>query len=525
MPVIELETGLARLSQSFASSKSSPEHLSNQYDLLEKGLYQAKNKKVISPLSAGEEVRDESRIRTIKDRLVNLGYLKTDPNNTQRNQSFRNAVIQFQKDAGISEDGWSGLQTWDAIQELVSFETPSNLFRWFDGDHPKPALKRATHLRLFVLGLCPTKPSDINVGKNHVFGGLNQFVKVSTMLDLSVDQLKPELCFETLSLLFDQDGLIAKLAKSKPMRSRDKRHEIHAFVMNVAKIELWMLGLKNITPNGHDSKDRNFANRSQSVDTNYYLKRSSDFYKAIRKYWEIHLEPDRSNTRAQQFLVDRFSLFFKQIYQDTLLSEGSHNEEVFTYFNDKSQKKKLNNAWNRVLNFGAKLWDGLKRVWNWIKNLARKVIDFATNIVRIGYDYIQRSFSFVTTSIEVVVKTVKFFMNKEIEGSDIRHALVQHDLDFDFISIVNLRANPERVSDLGVLLAHRASGFSLSSRILGMFIDLVKKAVKATFTGFLFLLIGLINLFRDAASIIVELDRWKQKEEELMKSSDLPQSA
>jgi len=510
--LVDLQTGLDDLQDSYKGDEDAPDpidHMQGQYALLDAALDQAKADDVISPLPAGVPVADGSRIRTIRDRLVNLGYLKQGAKNTVLDDALADAVLAFQQDAGLTQDRWAGHETWTALQELVSFEIPSNLPRWFDGLQPRRALVRAAHLRLFTLGMVQSKPGNGEPG--HLQSGLQQFVHVAQRLQFGPSDIKAELSFETLTLLFDQDALLQGLAAADAPKDKDMRFQVHAFVMSMAKIELWMLGF-HVDPNGHNSAGRMPQRRSRSLDSNLYLATSSVLYKAIREYWILHADKKHAATRAHEFVRGAFPQFFKQLQIDTSVQNNIDSHEVYDYFNNTKNKKRLNGAWKRIKAMGARLWDGLKRIWNWLVNLAEKVIHYTENILRIGYEFIHRAYATVTTAIEVLVSSVNFLVHKELPGSDVRNVIAYHDLDFDFITISDVDATPEKVRHMADILLHNASGFVLASSIISVLADVVKMAIKGAFTGYLMLLVGLLNLYRQVADLVPSLAIWQSRE-------------
>jgi len=510
---VDLQTGLDDLQDSFRNDQGAADpinHLQDQYALLDSALEQAKADDVISPLPAGAPVADGSRIRTIRDRLVNLGYLQQGAKSTVLDDALADAILVFQQEAGITQDSWAGNETWTALQELVSFEMPSNLPRWFDGKQPRGALVRAAHLRLFTLGMVHSKPGNGETG--HLQSGLQLFIHIIQMLQFGPSGLKAELCFETLTLLFDQDALVQGLAlvKTAP-KNKAMRLQIHAFIMNIAKIELWMLGF-HVDPNGHNSAGRMPLKRSRWLDSNFFLAPKSALYKAISDYWIIHADKKRAAHRAHEFVRGAFPQFFQQLQLDTSAQSNIDSHEVYDYFNNTKNKKTLNGAWKRIKAMGARLWDGLKRVWNWLVNLAEKVIQYTENILRIGYEFIHQAYTTVRTAIDVLVASADFLIHKELRGSDAKHVIAYHDLDFDFITISHVDAAPEKVRHMADVLSHNASGFMLASSIISVLADVVKMAVKGAFTGYLMLLVGLLNLYREVAELVPSLDQWQSRE-------------
>jgi hypothetical protein len=188
----------------------------DRFDKLDKIFKKAEKEGVVAPLpNAEQEVRlielNESRNCTIRTRLYLLGYLKRDNHSPIIGDRFKSAVHRFQKEAGLKSDSWVGRQTWTALQELVSFEHPSHLEKWFTAEPLKPALLRAIKLRLFVLGFLPSKQTQ---AKHKLQKALEKFAAVARVLNLHDQPLLPRPVIDTINVLFDQDGLSRQLGRS-----------------------------------------------------------------------------------------------------------------------------------------------------------------------------------------------------------------------------------------------------------------------------------------------------------------------
>jgi len=78
-------------------------------------------------------------------------------------QKYAKAVKRFQADAGNTQDGWVGLQTWECLQELFTFEHDTNLQKWLNPEYKNKFRKvfyRAVHLRLILLGIADKPAGD-----------------------------------------------------------------------------------------------------------------------------------------------------------------------------------------------------------------------------------------------------------------------------------------------------------------------------------------------------------------------------
>lgn len=68
---------------------------------------------------------------------------------------FDSAVKSLQQEAGLIEDTWFGSKTFHALQQLFSFEEPTQLDDWFDKPATNRFVNRAVYVRLRAMGIMP----------------------------------------------------------------------------------------------------------------------------------------------------------------------------------------------------------------------------------------------------------------------------------------------------------------------------------------------------------------------------------
>lgn len=68
---------------------------------------------------------------------------------------FDSAVKRLQQEAGLVEDTWFGSKTFHALQQLFSFEEPTQLDDWFDKSVTNRFVNRAVYVRLRAMGIMP----------------------------------------------------------------------------------------------------------------------------------------------------------------------------------------------------------------------------------------------------------------------------------------------------------------------------------------------------------------------------------
>ncbi len=224
---------------------------------------------------------DESIRKVVVDRLVHLQYL---PRRSKvSNAKLTSAVKQLQRDAKLHVDGWLGYQTWQAIQQVFTFEEPTELENWLDDEQPTDFILRAAYVRLRALGVIEDVRINFETAaikhkeqtrdiatvieieqllrKSIVEQGLIQFRALLLSLDLKIRELAIGEYFHVplLSLLFDQDKIVQlvhdrrvglrKLLAAIPLNKSHLTYNeqtilSHAlrFLGHVAKTELWLHG-------------------------------------------------------------------------------------------------------------------------------------------------------------------------------------------------------------------------------------------------------------------------------------------
>jgi len=519
---VDLQQGLERfqglVKKSTEEDTFSYDSVVNRLTALQTDIEVAETKGIFVSLpdKEPEKSEDVSRIKTIRNRLANLGYLESDSGQEALDGGLKNAIRRFQQEARLKDDGWVGIKTWSALQELVSFETPSNLVHWFEDGQLNKALARAVRLRLFVLGLAKSKPRSQNV---QLESGLKEFCRVWDILNLGDKKLQPKPSLETVSILFDQDKLVDRLSNARAPSSKTELRQTHGFILNAAKIELWLAGY-DVRPDGYDFQkysiwsdldeeeiEEDFEMRSPSVSQAFQLIKDKPLFNALVSFWtDYDTIPSQSEKIASQFFKN-FPRFFKQvsfgIQAHTEMTESEKHVEIENFL--KQYPDQIQTVWDNVRELGNRVWDGIKRAWGWLKNLVKravkKVITIGRNLSRLIYDYALGAYSVVSNVLKSFVSTVYFFVNKTIEGSDLHHAMVAHDRDFDFKTAINSSANPEKVYELCIDIERKTRIFVFTCRVLSVFISILIAVIKTGITGYLGLVFALVKLRNYLSSI------------------------
>ncbi|NCB09898.1 MAG: hypothetical protein EOM73_17295, partial [Bacteroidia bacterium] len=199
------------------------------------------------------------RIQTIASRLWLLGYLPKKIHSrriVQKLSEIQQAVVRFQGEANLKKDSWVGDKTWYALDELVGFESKLSEEQWFSGGMINPkteaAVHRAIQLRLWCLGLYRNKPS-VNF-KPLEIDALTNFENIVKMFRIKSGHFIAGFNDETIKILFNQDVLTGSLITENSSQKTTFSYRITArnkegndalakrFIVNCAKIELWLLG-------------------------------------------------------------------------------------------------------------------------------------------------------------------------------------------------------------------------------------------------------------------------------------------
>jgi hypothetical protein len=464
----------------------------DRFDEVDSIFTQAEEKGVIAPLpGTHEEVRltelNESRICTIRTRLYLLGYLKRDNHSPRIGDRLKSAIHRFQIEAGLEADSWVGRQTWTALQELVSFEHPSNLDKWFAEGPLKPALQRAIKLRLFVLGFLPSKQTH---NKDKLQTALEKFVAVAGILKLHHRPLHPGLVFETINVLFDQDALAAQLGRTgqnfmkyRPADISEKvaGRLIHKFTVCCAKIELWLLGY-DVPLDGRAKFDT-----PGRTEIHSYLPARYPTFHAFYSFW---LQNGLSKKKARKRAVDVTGFFFGTLLdlqqKGNRIADANQSEQLYQVL-VKEKKNMLDRVWEQIKTIGSRIWDGLKRVWRWLKSIikgvAKKIGVWVKNIARLAYQYALNAFPIARRLIDITKATVSFLVRKTLKDSDINHIVISRDHDYDYRLYVNPGNNRDKTKATLTEFYRQAYLFNIGMRVLGILASTLVTVIKSVPLG------------------------------------------
>lgn len=441
------------------------------------------------------------RLRTVTSRLWLLGYLdrKLAPEELETNKaSIERAVRQFQHEANLTVDNWVGDQTWNALDQLVSFESELHTPQWFDGDEIRPevslAIHRATQLRLFCLGLYTSKPN--REGKILQAKELSDFAKIASMFRIPLIPENIGMNHQTLRKLFDQDTLTKRIYlrastdktkfKLNLPSKKQKQHERlgKKFIVNCAKIELWLLGFEvDIDGKGVFKASKN--NQLYTVVVDYFKKFEG------------------KNTKEAELLAkDITPSLFEGIAEKQEVST-SYNEDDASIFIADQFKENLNvsDAWEYIKSRGMRLWDGLKRVWRWMVNKGKQVVSLLKqNLYKGLFRYASKAFKIIGKGIGRVTASIMTYMKGEMRSE---HAVLYFSKDMDTTVFLSPQITVDQCYELSATINRQSRAFAIGTQIIEWVIRMFKDLAKGV-VGWALLLLTLVRSYNQLRILYAE---------------------
>lgn len=379
-----------------------------------------------------------SRVRTVQMRLYLLGYLRWLPvvgGNEQFEIDPRVAegIRRFQTDAGLTVDGWVGDETWQALEELVSFEAPANIGHWVDRRF-RPLLLRAVRLRLFALGFIeperhesdeplrrelPLRPSlvtDRTVQRALMddfrplverlwttqagtlaeapLHGAGEVVRPAAATAMvfgpTAEPELPQPSISLLALLFDMDRLTALVAglRLEPYELLTTVAE-RLFLVSLARTNLWLLGYSGLSPGAP----------TDTTDLSSWREQLLSF----RREMGLAKPPGAAGEPVR--FVDR--AFFAALPTGERQADRASSEQLADALlaDEMAQPSMWERVWGAIKSMGSRLWDGLRRAWRfivakgkalvaWLKGKLAALDPFALlNVGRLLYNRAVRAFA------------------------------------------------------------------------------------------------------------------------------------
>ena len=454
------------------------------------------------------------QIVLLRNRLFMLGYLDHDDERGTFDSDLATAVRAFDAEAGLGDDVRA---SWNALDELVSFERAHAIDGWFDIAHARPALRRAAHLRLFSLGLAALGPRPRDTGDD-LQRGLDAFAQVLRLFDPG-DAPPADLDAPLLRRLFDHDGWVDRFARlgdtvsfvqPNDAGNRERvrnRERVSNFVLAVARIELWLHGYASL-PRPRVANDA--SGLSAAVGG------------AMIDFWGDQPDDARPPKDRRDRVDGRFFAQLHALAQAAVGHDVSDDAIVARLERDRDLQDRVA---DEAKSLGARVWDGLRRAARWVGALFRRaaagVRQLARNLARLLSAGAARVWNVLRNSVRAVAETVSFVFSATMPGSDPQQLIVRHDADFDLILIVNPHYEPSRVRDISRLLTLRARLAEVGMQIIVYVERLLRDALETVSAGWLALMLVLYR----AADTIVALVRESDVAGELFGEIELVRAA
>lgn len=476
--------------------------------------------------AAGPPAPGPAHVATARTRLWLLGYLAKDSESPDLDPALATALASFQRDAAIAETGL-GNQTWAALDELVGFESAAGVHmeRWVGQSKRTPALLRAVAVRLRVLGFLPpdTRPP---LARAVLDPGLARFADLVNFLGLPDRPLAPDYRLQTLHFLFDQDGLVKRLAvpRSRPALSPQDRQRVSRFFICMAKIELWLLGFE-VRPDGSDD----FPVPGQQP---YGAERFPLFH-ALRSFWLHRGRLDSRDwpevrARAGAISAELFAELDAIERESRSLDAQTGVQRLYARIDELEQPDQAV-IWEHIRAGSAggapagaaagttsavaprpirsRLWDGIARAWRWFLSIVHKArlrmqqfLAWARNLARLVHHHALGAFRELRAVIDALRRAVgTLFAARPV--FDPPHLVIRRDRDLDQIVYLGAAADPARVRARAAELRRDARLFRLGVLLLTRLVELLLDTLRPGRLGWFGLLLVLLRIDAHARAL------------------------
>lgn len=474
----------------------------------------------------GVEGLNPMRVKVMASKLWLMGYLKKKPRKRegsilQTSQPFIEAVRAFQTDAGLIVDGWIGNQTWNALRTLVSFETETRIDKWVTGGGEfMPAFNRAVQLRLWAYGLVVKGPKPSFEGVSSV--GIKRLQAVLWSLGV-VSSVDTEPDHHILfAHLFDPDGLVAAAANFKPLKaagskgnsfrdtalSRQQTEIKRRFLVNLAKVELWLLG-SEITIDGMDDYpvEGLGVKKRKKVPSEHVTEDATDPYVRWRliDFW-IKLggfDKKEASKRAKSIAPSLFKSLIEPGVETNAevfpMDDADYSEAIARQFeaveDKKELTKKIMNAHKESRGLGMILWDGLKRLWRWVKKGVKAIVDFTVNVSRTFFRFALKGFTIVRTAFSVFASSMEQYFKHRIDLKENQEVVVLVSKDMDKTVVISDTATQKHIVDAQKKIDRFGAMFYFSCRLVQVFTKLII-GIATGLSGWVRLIMTLVKGYR-----------------------------
>jgi hypothetical protein len=447
-------------------------------------------------------------------RLYSLGYAKFKTLESRRkpgkkntsisiSAQYKEAVKVFQRDASAVDDGWVGLQTWESMQELFTFEQDANLEKWFQPQY-EDILYRATHLRLMMLGLV-----DKPYGNNRATGKYDDVQACLALWRLILGKLSPDNFNNSteehtlIEWLFDIDRLtklisanygdLRSLAASQHVAPSFREVDSLRFQKSLLKIELWLYGVEGIQPGNLGPKHKVSyvpEEKRKNRDVNPLMLAVSEFLDECNVHVETNIANDESRL-IELTLKYLASLDDDEIQKSSEEKQANMLNKRLEELPQEKHEKVLKTMKNKKHDIGAWLFDGAKRVFRWLKNILVSAVNWVKKKAKQINPIIDRlasgakrlatdAYNFIKRGFQVLVDGFKFFNTPTYIAKD--NAIIIHKkLDMDTIVVINNEADAANVKafweKMAILRLRARAAMVLANLIIEEAISIIKNLI------------------------------------------------
>ena len=502
------------------------------------------------PRASGDvppELAGPGHLQALQKRLVRLGYLAAsavprDPDAAVAPDLLRAAVLAFQGEAGLSADGWVGAETWNALQQLFTFEEAFDAARWFSPDgRPLPALVRALRLRLQAYG----QWQSTSPGEPALADAFARWLDQARLAGWEPPASSPgappgganaaadtEITPARVARLFDHNGLVAQLAAdpercSPPAYGPAAAGTMRHFLLCLVKVELWLHGYP-VSPDGDSRLTLRSLGRVNQGGAGgrrpaVFVATDSDFFNVLESFLSDTGAPAVRGRGLLHAMADAFENADQRLDQlipqvlrrtrelgDPPPDPAAQADDASPPLTDEqladiiAGQKDPAGFWDRLTttarNIANSLFDGIRRAWQWLKKKISAALAWTAealvNLARVVWNRLTEIGRLVGAAIEAFGRGVAFIVQPTLAGSDPSTIVLHHKLDIDFNVFVAADVTEDGLDPCLSGLRKSVAAFGITCDLLGLAISVARAALRsaAVATG--------IGLWLVAASLL-----------------------
>lgn len=462
-------------------------------------------------------------------------------------EKYARAVKRFQADAGNTQDGWVGLQTWESLQELFTFEHDANLQKWLNPEHRNKYQKvfyRAVHLRLILLGIAEKPTGGIRASgnvkeveqllqhwRNWLLQSTGQLVNTPAASALfqsnTLEQItagSPEI--SVIEYLFDIDRLSRLMAAhihlSTPVTtaffSADKLLNVSKCLL---KVELWLYGTEGIEPGSRGKltqisyeplRNNRRKGNALSKAVSGFLDEAGVNVESIEEY-----RTNISHNNASQNELLLMQLAFRHInllddadpVQAPNLNPNARSQMLIEHIQafEPVHTAQFEQDVQQSSGFGAWFFDGVKRlfrkikqIWNSIRDffseLSEQVKHFIKTLASATKKLVSESFAAVKRAFQILTDGFQFIAQREIIDETHYQVGFHKDRDMDLVVFVTKNADPLHVERFWQHIDTRMLRTKAAMVIAGLLVKLIYNVVTNVMSGMMGFIIVLLRMHK-----------------------------